>query len=558
MSSNSGRTGAFSELAANENQCANSFINRRTLQRNSLLQPRTRPGSSSAPHPYPQPNANHSAQQQFYANFINLLGNHTSTAAANATAAMFNSSNSITNVPTSSASVSSVHQLTQWNEIMIFAMLTNQVLQSQNVAAAVVTQNFTPQQQFAHLMSLNQQQMNHQLSQPIANSPATALASAFMQVAQNDIPTESVYHNFHQHLAMNRPGGTPNANNNSFGPLNSNSQSGNNPSNNYAHYVPSTTTIYHGHLHPVVTGANGGSHVHGFTHTGQSPAHQTSAVGHPIASGAGIANHSSSAQQVAAVENYEALLSLAHRLGETKTRGLNKNEIESLPCYKYKVGPVSGNCPAIAKWNSRQSLKSNISKRPASKLYGKGVLRSSKKPKLLDSNNNHLDNHVQQLSQQQHLRLVSGDSDESLEQLDAEEQLPSSRLMSDTNSDSFKLDSCSKLVDSSRCLDPDLSPLDEEEDDAEPSGQEDDEEEDRLICVICMCDFEFKQLLRVLPCNHEYHARCIDKWLKVILCNFLFKTVLTRIILPTTFLQSNRTCPICRGDASIGTTCDSD
>lgn len=49
----------------------------------------------------------------------------------------------------------------------------------------------------------------------------------------------------------------------------------------------------------------------------------------------------------------------------------------------------------------------------------------------------------------------------------------------------------------------------------------------QTTCVICMCDFESRQMLRVLPCVHEFHSKCVDKWLK-----------------------SNRTCPICRGDAS--------
>ncbi|XP_015435646.1 PREDICTED: RING finger protein 44 isoform X2 [Dufourea novaeangliae] len=49
---------------------------------------------------------------------------------------------------------------------------------------------------------------------------------------------------------------------------------------------------------------------------------------------------------------------------------------------------------------------------------------------------------------------------------------------------------------------------------------------DQTNCVVCMCDFEALQSLRVLPCSHEFHSKCIDKWLK-----------------------SNRTCPICRGDA---------
>jgi len=34
-------------------------------------------------------------------------------------------------------------------------------------------------------------------------------------------------------------------------------------------------------------------------------------------------------------ENYEALLSLAERLGEAKPRGLTRNEIDQLPSYKF-------------------------------------------------------------------------------------------------------------------------------------------------------------------------------------------------------------------------------
>lgn len=47
-------------------------------------------------------------------------------------------------------------------------------------------------------------------------------------------------------------------------------------------------------------------------------------------------------------------------------------------------------------------------------------------------------------------------------------------------------------------------------------------------CVICLMEFEEKQLVRVLPCTHEYHTKCIDKWLK-----------------------SNRSCPICRSEVNI-------
>lgn len=52
---------------------------------------------------------------------------------------------------------------------------------------------------------------------------------------------------------------------------------------------------------------------------------------------------------------------------------------------------------------------------------------------------------------------------------------------------------------------------------------------DQTCCVVCMYDFENKQLLRVLACSHEFHAKCVDKWLK-----------------------TNRSCPICRADALDG------
>lgn len=41
---------------------------------------------------------------------------------------------------------------------------------------------------------------------------------------------------------------------------------------------------------------------------------------------------------------------------------------------------------------------------------------------------------------------------------------------------------------------------------------------DQTSCVVCMCDFETRQTIRVLPCFHEFHAKCIDKWLRVSIC----------------------------------------
>ena len=44
----------------------------------------------------------------------------------------------------------------------------------------------------------------------------------------------------------------------------------------------------------------------------------------------------------------------------------------------------------------------------------------------------------------------------------------------------------------------------------------DGSENDQTTCVVCMCDFEVRQSLRILPCSHEFHSKCVDKWLKVI------------------------------------------
>ena len=43
----------------------------------------------------------------------------------------------------------------------------------------------------------------------------------------------------------------------------------------------------------------------------------------------------------------------------------------------------------------------------------------------------------------------------------------------------------------------------------------DGSETEQTVCVVCMCDFESRQVVRVLPCAHEFHSKCVDKWLKV-------------------------------------------
>lgn len=47
-------------------------------------------------------------------------------------------------------------------------------------------------------------------------------------------------------------------------------------------------------------------------------------------------------------------------------------------------------------------------------------------------------------------------------------------------------------------------------------------------CVVCMSDFDVGEDLRILPCAHEFHASCVDKW-----------------------LQTNATCPICRSTVEV-------
>jgi len=47
----------------------------------------------------------------------------------------------------------------------------------------------------------------------------------------------------------------------------------------------------------------------------------------------------------------------------------------------------------------------------------------------------------------------------------------------------------------------------------------------QTACVICMSHFKNGQRIRVLPCQHEYHTKCIARWFTM-----------------------NSSCPICRRD----------
>ncbi|KAL3824560.1 hypothetical protein ACJIZ3_020589 [Penstemon smallii] len=49
-------------------------------------------------------------------------------------------------------------------------------------------------------------------------------------------------------------------------------------------------------------------------------------------------------------------------------------------------------------------------------------------------------------------------------------------------------------------------------------------------CYICLSEYEEGDKIRVLPCHHEYHMSCVDRWLKEI----------------------HGVCPLCRGDVREG------
>lgn len=55
-------------------------------------------------------------------------------------------------------------------------------------------------------------------------------------------------------------------------------------------------------------------------------------------------------------ENYEALLSLAERLGEAKPRGLGRLEIEQLPNYKFNAETHTGKWPTNRSGNLNNPL----------------------------------------------------------------------------------------------------------------------------------------------------------------------------------------------------------
>ncbi|XP_078440276.1 RING/U-box superfamily protein isoform X2 [Wolffia australiana] len=55
------------------------------------------------------------------------------------------------------------------------------------------------------------------------------------------------------------------------------------------------------------------------------------------------------------------------------------------------------------------------------------------------------------------------------------------------------------------------------------------QKDEAVQCYICLLEYEEGDPVRVLPCGHEFHQSCVDKWLK----------------------EVHRVCPLCRGDVCI-------
>ncbi|KAI8071732.1 hypothetical protein BC940DRAFT_293573 [Gongronella butleri] len=60
-----------------------------------------------------------------------------------------------------------------------------------------------------------------------------------------------------------------------------------------------------------------------------------------------------------------------------------------------------------------------------------------------------------------------------------------------------------------------------------PQNQQNQQQEE--ACVICLDDFVHGEVVRKLPCGHEYHCECIDPWLTI----------------------KSASCPLCKHDCSI-------
>jgi len=70
-----------------------------------------------------------------------------------------------------------------------------------------------------------------------------------------------------------------------------------------------------------------------------------------------------------------------------------------------------------------------------------------------------------------------------------------------------------------------VGPIDETVSEETNKANDDKEEEQKPSCAICMQNYKNGDELRILPCQHDFHIDCVDKWLPL-----------------------KKVCPLCRHD----------
>ena len=59
-----------------------------------------------------------------------------------------------------------------------------------------------------------------------------------------------------------------------------------------------------------------------------------------------------------------------------------------------------------------------------------------------------------------------------------------------------------------------------------------------LSCVVCMSEFQTREKIRTLrPCRHDFHQKCIDRWLKVSTFS-IFSPLLSLFLSPPSLPQN--------------------
>ncbi len=78
------------------------------------------------------------------------------------------------------------------------------------------------------------------------------------------------------------------------------------------------------------------------------------------------------------------------------------------------------------------------------------------------------------------------------------------------------------------------------------SSSSDDDSEMEHTCAVCLGEYEPRELVRVLPCEHYFHRECIDTWVRRYAHASLNRRLTFFFFLLRTQLVRNKTCPFCK------------